>query len=256
MLLKDLDTVTTIDSKITELHSELQKLYQERARLFSEPTPQDEKQNAKAKTDTLRRTGDAISAEYDRLRNLWLRYDVTIPSLDELNSGFEKGLTVISSLQEDNKALDHRLSFVLVPPAKILNSKTLPTLREKQQLIQSDHFETPVSFENKSRKWRLLVVYTGQEGLNLGSAEQLIATKSYLMNNQDTRKLGLTEYIALSLQHPLPLDIQHTTLLVKDHKASNSEVLSVGLIGGGYRFMTDDIKGIGNERFRPAVEVL
>jgi hypothetical protein len=254
MLLRDLKNITELDEKISALHAELEDLYKQRSSfVLGDVVPQ----ALDHKTFTVDKPNDDwLQYEYQRLSTAWATYGIQIPELNKLETKLINARGVILNLAEGNPSLDHKLSIVLVPPSNLFNMDKLADMRQAQTFVlASDYIATKLQSNYRAKKWRVLVVFSDVEGLEIGNAKDIINNQLFKIDGQDMRGLGLYEYLALSLQHPAPLDLQGWTLLLKGYKTG--DVPSVSYTGGHYRFETDDARGIlGDERFRPAIEVV
>ncbi len=254
MLLRDFKTVSELDGTIDTLHSQLKDLYEKRAQ-YTQTKPVAVELIDAAASEIVSNTESWVQYEYTRLAQAWARYDIKFPAMAELSSRIEKSRQLIIDLGRSDESLRDAMTVVAVPPASILNSNSLSDFRSKQGITSmADYIDPAANRQQRTKKWRLLAVYSNLKGIDMGSAEQILTDKSYMSAGHDMRALGVHEYIAFSLQHHSPIDVDSWSLLLKGY--SRGDVPSVALTGGHFRFALDDPKGLGNERFRPAMEIV
>ncbi len=251
MLLTDFKAVTEIDNKIDMLHKKLGDLYQLRAHYTEDSSP------------TTKKTSTAVKAawaeqEYERLLEAWAGYEIEIPAFKALRARLIKAKDVIYKLESNEPRLTGKLDVLLVPPTRLLDMPDHRGLRGSQDFIYAaDYVDPELQFGTSGAVWDVLVAYNAPEGLLLGSADAIVAHKTYRLAGYDTRALGVLEYKALSLQMPTRLDDNAWTMLLKNYRPAGSQALaSVACLNGQYRFEADDSAGLlGEEGFRPAVKV-
>lgn len=248
MLLRDFQEVTELDSQIINLQNELVSLYKKRAQAVAgdNPSPQ---HTAMSQTTT--------KQLYNDLTQAWDIYDVTLPTYTSVRPRLAKAQALIADLELTNPHLTGCFSVVMVPPTSILGLDTIAAFRNKQSFVTcSDYIHPDLTKTATAKNWRVLVAYTSTEGLELGSAANILQSNLYKLAGHDMRGLGILEYIALSLQVQAPIDISSWTLLLKGTTSTNQTVGSAAFVAGQYRFDTDDVHGLlTNDRFRPAIEI-
>ncbi len=254
MLLRDFKTVSELDGTIDTLHSQLKDLYEKRAQ-YTQAKPVNAELIEAAASELVSSSESWVEYEYTRLAEAWARYDIKLAPMAELASRIEKSRQLIIDLGRGDESLRDAMTVIAIPPASILNTNSLSDFRSKQGITSRvDYIDPAVYRQQRTKKWRVLVVYSNLKGIDMGSAEQILTDKSYISAGHDMRALGVHEYIAFSLQHHSPIDSDSWSLLLKDY--SLGDVPSVALTGGHFRFALDDPKGLGNERFRPAMEIV
>lgn len=245
MLLKDLQEVNQLDGQIINLQNQLVDLYRKRASFV---TPQDSSVTHEKHEKT------SVKAEYDSLKHTWATLGVEIPNFSDLRSRLSKAQKLISELVIADPRLNNNLSVILVPPTKMLAGSNISALRNNQRFIKrDDYINSDIAFP-AGTSWHVLVAYTASTGLRMGTAQHILASKTYKLAGHDMRGLGVREYTAMSLQLQKPLDASGWTILLKN--AKNGIVPSVSFIDGQYRFEYDEVDGLlVEDHFRPAIEV-
>ncbi len=125
---------------------------------------------------------------------------MTIPSFAQLRVKLLKAYKILEDVSAVQPELRATMVPLLVPP-----SQDLPAAQPAEAFEQSRFVLTPEYVEAKltqpkaERSWRLLLAYAEPEGLYLGSPQQVMADKRYLIAGCDTRALGVREYTALAL---------------------------------------------------------
>lgn len=261
MLLTELKKVIDIDDRIGNLHKELADLYEERARYVKSDGTFKAAVNDSGPVVQANNSSDTkeswIKQEYKQLAQNWARYDITIPPAPLLKQKLGKAKQIIDKLIDEEPDLEGKLGVLLIPPHKEIGSPKSSGLRSFQKFINFEDYINPeLSVKPSQKNWRMLVVFNKPAALDLGSAQEILAEKTYLIGGYDTRALGVSEYFALTLQSDTPIDIDSWTLLLKGSKVSNKLAASAIFIDGQYRFELDDIRGVGDEKFRPGVEVI
>lgn len=267
MLLADFKAVLKIDDQIDDLQNRLNALYSTRAR-YIDSARLPAQQQVSTPISTLSLGLEAFAAptstnktkwldgQYGALKAIWTSYGLTIPSKKTLTPRLSNAKQILDKLATNHPELAGKFDIVLVPPTALLNEQSIATLRLQQPLLcTTDHFDSSITFGKTTRNWRVLVAHSGVDGLSLGSAENILATKSYKIAGFDMRALGVYEYMALSLQSDFAIDTKAWSLLLKGTKQTDSLVVSAACVDGTYRYEQDDIHGFGAESFRPAVEV-
>jgi hypothetical protein len=243
--------IQQLDKKINRLQSDLFDLYRQRQNLFSGKT--DYPATLRAATATIPDT--TAEAWFTFLQNEWQAREVKLPAASQLMPKIKSGLVIIQQLAHEFGVSSELFTLVFIPSSARYSKQQLTTDRLKQPHVQyADHNEnTPQSAD---KKWRLLVVYDGIDGLELGSAEEILTSGAHEIVGLDTRALGPREYAIYALRHTRPRDHHNWTWLLRGSKKDQT-VTTVSFISGAYRFMQDDAKGFGQgERFRPSVEVV
>ncbi len=251
MLLTDFKAVTEIDNKIDMLHKKLGDLYQLRAHYTTDIDGRTKKTNPAT-------TAVWTEQLFQSLSQAWAQHSIEVPSFKSLKARLIKAQTVMRELESEEPGLDGKLCVLLVPPARLLDMHDHHGLRDRQDFIySSDYLDPELKFGTSGTAWDVLVAYNAPEGLLLGSADAIVANKTYKLAGYDTRALGILEYKALSLQTPARLDDNCWTMLLKNYRPAIGEALaSVACLNGQYRFEADDSAGLlGEEGFRPAVKV-
>lgn len=246
--MKNRKDIQSIDKKITALQSSLFDLYRQRQELFSGEVNYP---NALRAATTVA-VGSAENW-YNTLRDEWKAREVTVPRKPQLLPRIKAGLVTIEQLAYAYGVSPDVFTLILIPPTTEYNDKELDHDRLMQtQVRYKDHFDVHVKHA-KATDWRLLAVYDGLEGIDMGSAHEIILSQSYSVNGLDTRALGTREYQIYALRHNGNRDTAWTWLL----KETDNEAWSVKFMSGAYHFTKDDMRGLGQgELFRPAVEIM
>jgi hypothetical protein len=247
MMLRDFQEVTELDGQIINLQNELVNLYRKRAAVVSDGTP----------VLATRTAANWTKQQYDQLAIAWAKYGVKIPSFSSLKTQLNKARHVITKLETAQSELAGDLAIILVPKDGIVNSKSAQTFRAQQKFVEhADFISDDVTMQPESKHWRVVVAYSAPEGLLLGNAEDILKAKAYKVAGYDTRALGISEYVAMTLQLDRPFDSMGWNLLLKGTKPEQTSVTSATFIHNQYRFDTDDASGLlDQESFRPAVEI-
>lgn len=251
MLLTDFKAVTEIDNKIDMLHKKLGDLYQLRAHYTVASD------RSKGAANTAARAGWAEQL-YQTLSEAWALHGVEVPAFKTLKARLLKAGDVMRELEAQEPSLSGKLSTLLVPPARLLDMSNSKGLRDKQDFIYAaDYVDPELRFSTSGTKWDVLVAYSAPQGLLLGTADAIVANKTYRLAGRDMRGLGILEYKALSLQMSARLDDNSWTMLLKGYRPAGGPALaSVACLNGQYRFEADDSAGLlGEEGFRPAIKV-
>ncbi len=250
MLLKEFKQISDIDNQINSMHKQLADLYARREQYITQPGKTQIFSTGNSTTEI------GLKTAYTTLQAAWKQYGINIPPIKTIKKRLLKAHDLIQEMSSVPD-LQGNLDLLLVPPAKLVGRVENNSLRQKQSFITLPDFisyELPRSFSGKS--WHLLVVYNGPQGLEWGTARDILDSKKYLINGRDARGLGLYEYFSLSLQASKPLDEGVWTSLLKNTSSSSKMVPSATFHQGQYRFELDDVRGVlGDERFRPAIEV-
>lgn len=262
MLLADFKAIMKIDNQINDLHTRIATLYRTRATYIDgaqipAPARPTFSLGLEAFADeSLDKYANWADKQYAALKALWAQYDVRIPAKKQLQTKLKKAEVVIQKLVAAHPEYTGKFEVMLVPPAAILNTQTIDALRMRQSIFRlGDHFDNAIVSKDVSKAWRVLVVYGGVDGLNFGDAKNILDTKAYKMAGFDMRALGIREYMAFSLQSDFAVDTKAWSLLLKGSKSTDAKVVSVACVNGIYRYEIDDIQGLGDESFRPAVEI-
>lgn len=261
MLVTELKKVIDIDDRISGLHKELAGLYEERARYIHNDTTHKSAQNSVgtivAASNAMNIQDTWVDQEYKKLAKSWARYSISIPPVALLRKKLLRAKQIIDELVIEEPDFEDKLAILLMPPHKEVGDPSSTKLRSFQKFINFEDYTNPeLSIKVSQKNWRMLVVFGETQALDLGSAKEILANKTYLIGSYDTRVLGIAEYFALSLQQDTPIDVDSWTLLLKDIKPKAKLAPSVTFIDGQYRFELDDVRGVGDEKYRPAVEVI
>ncbi|MBP7807423.1 hypothetical protein KA047_02910 [Candidatus Saccharibacteria bacterium] len=257
MLVTNLEKLNQIDQEITDLQSNLSSLYQKRSQLFASSTQYKDRYAAAIRKDRAKasvKTPDTETANwYNELASEWHARGIAIPTYKTLQRRIAKAQIAIDDLSAELQVSPDLFTMQLIPPTQSLSQEQLNILRLHQPHVRySDQNETIIE-PTTSKKWRLLVIYDGIDGLDFGSAEEILASQSYIIAGHDARGFGIHEYAVYALRHTTPRD-HHSWTWLLNHDVS--EPVSVSFISGAYRFAQDDPKGyMQTERFRPCVEV-
>ncbi|CAN5640173.1 hypothetical protein BH23PAT1_BH23PAT1_4880 [soil metagenome] len=270
MLLTDLKAVTEIDTQISILHKQLEDLYEVRANciyqgksLQQSATPTSNYSsyrtiNTNIATNQYSATKGLALQEYERLVAIWSNYDIKLPAFSTFQERLETAHKLIDRIVESRSEFSNSLGVMLVPPTQLFN------MNSYQEMLFQKHAAPAVACINpelghgtKSKKWRIFIVHTAQQGVKYGTAAQILANKSYIIAGHDMRALGLIEYAALTLQSQSIIDDNSWTLLLRNHHKNKGRLVpSVAYIGQSYKFEQDDEIGLlDDDYFRPAVEV-
>jgi hypothetical protein len=250
MLLTQFKEVSKIDTRIQKIHQELAELYERRNVL----TKAGELHFALAGYPVSQST--SIEKQYDHLVAVWSRYGLKPPTLKYLKQSLNRAMGIMDDMIAAKPELHGRLGLVLVPPTKDLQQAAANRTSTQKFVYATDSIDSELPQANTSLKWRLFVMYTGQEGLVWASARTLLADELYRIGGHDASALGQQEYTALTLQATDAIDQESWSMLLGDAN-EDAEVLPCGSFENGrYRFDRDDLDNIfGDNRFRPAVEV-
>lgn len=257
MLVTNLEKLNQIDQEITDLQTNLSSLYQKRSQLFASSTQYKDRYAAAIKKDRAAatiRTPDTETANwYNVLASEWQTRGIAIPTYKTLQRRIAKAQVVIDDLTAELQVSPDLFTLQLIPPTHVLNPEQVNALRLQQPHVRyTDQNETTIE-PTASKKWRMLVIYDGIDGLDFGNAEEILASQSYIIAGHDARGFGIREYAVYALRHTTARDHHSWTWLLK-HDVS--EPVSVAFMSGAYRFAQDDPKGyMQTERFRPCVEV-
>lgn len=141
-----------------------------------------------------------LERTYERLSADWARFEIKIPAPRALFYDLKRVPAIVAELEAAEPRLHGRMSALLVPPSKEFGWPVSPRLRVRQGIPNPvDQVAAPRQVESV-RRWRLLVADTSPSGIYLGSPNQIVEAKSYLVASRDTRALGPREYAALTLQ--------------------------------------------------------
>lgn len=238
-----------IEKKINDLQSNLFDLYRQRQALFNETTDF---------SSTLRATTSepALIAEqwYDTLAAEWRTRGLAIPAKSRFLPKIKSALITIEQLGQYLSVESSLFTLVAIPPTSQWSSSALQAARLEQSHINyNDQIDT-VFKTPQTKKWRLLVVYDALEGIDFGSAANILADNRHIVHGMDITALGVHEYAVYALQHTGKRDATTWTWLLKD---ATQDAWSVRYMTGAYRFSLDDAAGVADgELFRPAVEIL
>jgi hypothetical protein len=211
---------------------------------------------------------------YERLRVLWGQYDIEIPEQNEIQERLIKSFDVARELEVADPELQGSLGILLVPPTDVIGWPVINELRAKlgAKYDYEDEFQNGWSASNTPERredWSVLVSVTTPEGIDKGTAKQILNDKKYMIEGYDTRAMGAGEYAALSLQSPLyhvtdnlafsTLDRKAFTYLFKNYEDDTyKEWIPVGSRGpqGNTVFSKygTEYPFLGG-RFRPSVEI-
>lgn len=252
MLLKHLDQVAEIDDMINQIHDELADLYRERSVLMGGKITA----SPKFHKVIAAKQNDWMTDQYQALKATWKQYDVTVPAYATLKTRLQKARKAIAKLEAAKPDWKDQLEVVLVPPTNKLSFPLEDKVRLQQTGVTTpDYVDTVLKAPKSSSKWRVLVVYSANEAVYMGSSEMMLDAKNRKVAGYDVTKLGLAEYAAFSLQQTAPVDTQTWTILPKE-RVGDSQVACVAYVDGQYRFDIDDINDVfGDNRFRPAIEI-
>ncbi len=260
MLLSELKEVIEIDSKISSLHGELNGLYQKRARLVEATTAKPVNSPAvglpeRSETPDMMTPQKWAKRVYDQSVKNWSDIGVQIPAKSTLLTKFKKAYGILTAISDENPELAKKMNVILVPPTKKLNLPIESKFRSHQPAVFDKDYIQPEIRLKESKAWKVLLVYTSKHGLSLGDAAAITKSKAYKIAGFDTRGLGLSEYLAMTLQVESVVDQDTCTALLRD-PAGDNRVIVGQFVNGRYRVeITDDEDLFGDVTFRPAVEV-
>ncbi len=247
MLLREFQEVTELDGQIINLQNALVDLYRKRAAFVGEETA---KPAAKASKKT-----DWTTEQYDYLAQAWAVYGIKAPAFSSLKTKLAKAEKLITELSLADPRLTGYLTVVLVPPTTMVTPQKLSTMRGQQRFIKQDDFaSSDITKPASASTWNVLLAYTAPNGLELGTAQEILKNKSYKIAGHDMRGLGVREYLAMTLQLQKPVDTNGWTILLKG--AGKGMVPSASFMNGQYRFDVDDVSGLAEQdRFRPGLTI-
>lgn len=253
MLVSELQQVVEIDGRISEMHQELLDLYRQRSSLVMAVPAVNAASKAAATTGADETW--ALQA-YEQLAEAWKRQAMTIPGFAKLKPKLLKAYKILEQVSVAKPELRTALVPLLVPPSKDLPAaQPAEAFEESRFVLAPEYVEAKLAQPKADRSWRLLLAYAEPEGLYLGSPEQIMADKRYLIAGCDTRALGVREYSALALQQPEAIDTASWTLLLKNYK-TNAPVPCASFDGRAYRLSVEvDDSVFGDDRFRPAIAI-
>lgn len=246
MLVQDLKHISQIDEEITQLQVQLIELFNKRSSILVK--------------DPNQKPQDSASFElYNKLFGIWSKYGIVLPDYAKLSKKLEKALKLKKDWSDQNLLLQNKMEVLIVPPLAKTGLPVKPALRQKQRLLAgSDVVDAAVTIPRGLNTWRVLLVYTAPSGIHMGTEKEFFANKAYLIDEVDTRALGMQEYAALTLQLSQPIDNSTWTSLLKPAKKATDkgQIIYVGCRHSRYRFDVNDMYGaFEDDRFRPAVEV-
>jgi hypothetical protein len=256
---ENLQQVNDIDSQISNLHLELMSLYQQRSAIIEAKNKNQIALNMNNPWDSFGFASSPISwadEQHQRLIDIWSIYGLDLPPIESLRTQLLKAREVIGELVLIHPEFKGNLEVVLVPPTKVLGYPINPQLRSLQVFAsREDIMNSTLPLPEASKKWRLLVVYGGPEGIYLDTPKNILKQKKHTIAGHDSRALGLYEYMAFSLQQNEPVDENTWTVLFKNYE-KGEQIPIAKFSDGGFVFEFDDVSSIfGDIRFRPAIEV-
>lgn len=239
-----------LERRITALQSDLFDLYRQRQELFGHT---DYPTALRTATTTVRGSADDC---YESLERRWSARGIIIPSQQELLPAIKSALIVSAQLAQALGTAPELFAIELIPPRKAYTDTQLRQDRLKQSHVRYADKRTDQIKVKSQTHWKIMVIYDGIDGLLMGSAQDILEEKGYVIADHDTRALGVREYAIYTLRHTTPRDQHNWVWLLKD---SGSVVYSATFSGGAYRFVADDAAGLlglgEREVFRPAVEI-
>jgi hypothetical protein len=125
----------------------------------------------------------------------------------------------------------------------------------RARLIKAHEIIRKIIFKKPELKFRIgLIIVPPQEVLQFPVDKNI--KSSYYILGYKADALGLTEYAALTLQHPHIIDKGTSTLLLKGYNGEE-QVAIAGFTRGSYRFLRAHIDSTFYDfRFRPTIEIL
>ncbi len=196
---------------------------------------------------------------YSALEASWKVHGFIIPSVTLIANKLLKAQKVINDITEAEPVIGAGMSALLVPPSDILSFPIDQKSRSRQpHIILSDYVnsELHLTTHEPNKTWQMLVAYAQATGVEYGTASNILKHRNYMIADYDTRALGLRQYAALTMQINKPIDENTWTILLNEWAKVNGLISSVTFLNGQYRFDFDEPNSIlGDERFRPAVEI-
>lgn len=262
MHITEFKKVLDIDDEIGSLHSKLAELYAARALFVNNPSAalvtSNQKKPGSQKVSSVH--ASSPNQLYSDLMTAWAVHGITIPAYTKLKQQLAKACGVIQQLTTHDSVVGSRMSVLLVPPTTVLTFPVNSSIRQSQPHVILNDFVNPDVLRlahYKKNTWQVLVAYTGENGLDYGSAALIIKNKSYKLVGFDSRALGPQQYAALTMQLNRPLDQGTWNVLLNDtNMLKNNLVTSVTFLKGQFRFELDEANSaLGEERFRPAIEI-
>lgn len=256
MILTSRPKIRNIESALQQLQEDITSLYNQSNQAVSNKT--DNQTSAKEKLRFVETANTQTTRNlYVSLSVSWERYGIKLPPYQKIAPKLSRAVQVLKHATEHSPELHGKLNVVLVPPLKVLSFPLLTSMRSAQGLPADLVIDNlPKSAKGAQRQWKVVVAYTGEQGLYLGTPKDILFDKSYMIAGFNTLKLGYREYAALSLQQSKPIDQKTWTVLLGDYQEDSPFVPCAGFINGQYRFELIEIDTVfGNDRFRPAIEV-
>ena len=262
MILKQFQKVFDIDNRIAQMHSELFELYKQRAEIVNpsgkSPTAKQTWRQKLGPSESQRGVSAKIWAlkSHEELVQKWQFYGIKLPEYKKLEAKLGAAHELLATITGLMPELQNKMELVALPPAKYCSFPVKPELRQLQhpQLL-SDLITAGLPKVSKPKSWRLMFVYNQPAGIYLDSPQKLFDEKLFSQHGYDLNALGLVEYAAFSLQHRAIIDQTTNTVLLKDYKGG--ELAPFASFRGSRYFFEMSVmnSNIGNDRFRPAIEV-
>ncbi len=249
MLLKDFEQIAEIDSTILDLHSKLEGLYKQRTHIFDGTmfTKLSDQQARIIRKCACNDLGALTERQrYDALAESWKAVGVTIPTFSTLKDKMCRAVTLLNACNEAQPECAFRIA--LIPPRSIYK-----TANGGAPLKFSPVF---VAQRRRPRDWKLYVVATNPEGVEIKDPQQFIKEDGMMVGDVFMTGLNTYEYTVLLGMTEHPIDIESWSILVRDVDTRLGLVPCVMYQSGIYNFEVDSADVlIGKNHFRPAMEV-
>jgi hypothetical protein len=108
----------------------------------------------------------------------------------------------------------------------------------------------------QSRNWKLYIVATNQQGLEIIDPAQMITAGGVMIGDVCMTGLNTYEYSALLNVIEQPIDTDSWSILVRDADTNSNTVPCIANLSGVYCFEVDNSDVLlGKNHFRPAIEI-
>jgi hypothetical protein len=258
MITKKVYSLSELDQRIAKLRTELLNLYTKRAAFITFTKKIAINHNSEAGADNLEIVvvDKWAKEEYQKLKLAWQKYDILIPEFIALRARLIKAHEIIRKITFKKPELKFRIGLIIVPPQEVLQFPVDKTYRKKQKFVEAADIVSENLPLIACDKWRLLITCNALNGLYLQKPIKKNIKSSYYILGYKADALGLTEYAALTLQHPHIIDKGTSTLLLKGYNGEE-QVAIAGFTRGSYRFLRAHIDSTFYDfRFRPTIEIL
>lgn len=158
--------------------------------------------------------------QFDRLTAAWGRYDIALPSENELGSRLRVAGMIAETFADARPDIGpDQWGALWVPPTAETGWPIRPTLRVP------DHVSPLVPPPAWKGAGELLLTMTGRAGVALGSPRTILREGLHKIGGHEAVALGVRQYAALTLQVEAgSIDSDTSTLLLADNASCAPEV--------------------------------